>query len=754
MKRTKTRSEDQLIKEVCDLSKRVAELQDWKAEHVSIEESLRESESLFRTLVEKAAVGVYLIQNSRVEYVNQAAADIFGCDVSELSGKRSKLPIFADDWPTVEENLRKRVTGEVDTINYQFRGVRRDGVIVWLEAFGSSMEYKGRPAVIGTLTDITDRVHAERESRLQRQRFEILSEHAPYGLAMVSKDGEFKYVNPKFKEIFGYDLQDILNGRQWFNMAFPDPIERHTAISAWIEDIEKSGSGDTRTRTFRVTCKDGSEKTILFGPVRLTNSDHLMTCEDITESYRIEELLKKSEAKLRASHAQFQAFMDNGPIIAFMRDNQGRYVYVNRQFLSNNNLSSAQVLGKTANEIFPEEMARKATKEDLNVMESNATVASVESLVGHRGVQRDWWLIRFPVKDADGRRFLGGVGLDLTERIKAQRALEVSEARFRYIYENLPIMVHSADRDEVIRNVNRKWLSHMGYNREEVVGRSLDDFIFRDPDPVAERSLLRSQLWAKGIASNVQRQYVKKDGSIIDVVLDSIIMDDPVLGMVSLTTVHDITGLKQAEEQIKKSLKEKEVLLSEINHRVKNNLQVISSLLKLQSRQVSQASYSHMLHETQNRLYTMALIHEKLYQSGNVADLEVESYLKSLVANLFYLYGAKSSQIEPTIDAQGLHIGADKADPLGLIANELVSNCLKYAFPDGRQGIIRISLTLDSNEFQFTVSDNGVGLREDFDPFNVKTLGLHLVHTLVQQLQGVMTVKRTEGTEFRIRFPS
>ena len=879
MKITKARSGDQVAKEVSELRKRVAELEERKAEHVPIEASPGESEHLFRMLVERAAVGVYVIQNGRLIYVNQASVDILGYDVSELSGKSAKFPIFAEDWPMIEENLNKRLSGEVDTINYQFRGIRKDGTVIWLEVYGSTMVYKDRQSVIGTVTDITDRVQAERELLLERQRFEILSEHAPYGLAMISDEGEFKYVNPKFKELFGYDLQDIPNGKQWFNMLFPSPSERRTAISAWLSDMDKSRPGEPRPRTFEIVCKDGLKKTVHFMPVQLDNGDHLMTCEDITErkkaedelreserkyrdlfdgapvgifqstidgrllsvnpAYarmyghasaeqaaqeidnvaeriyvepgrrnklidlaliadgfvkaenqyrkkegslfwgqlyfrlvrdrdgevkhlegfveditdrkRAEEGLRKREAELRASHAQFEAFMDNSPLIAFMRDDQGRYVYVNRLFLSNNNLSSSQVLGKTADEIFPAEMAHKVTKEDLNVVESNTTIASVESLVDHIGDQREWWLIRFPVRDADGLRYLGGVGLDLTESIRAQKALEASEARFRQIYERVPIMIHSADRDGVIRNVNRRWLSHMGYDREEVIGHSLDDFIIGEPG--AEPGLVRSQLWAKGTTSNVQRRYVKKDGSIIDSVLDSIIIDDPVLGRVSLTAVNDITALKRAEDEIKKSLEEKEVLLREINHRVKNNLQVMSSLVRLQARQITAESCNQALQETQNRLQTIGLIHEMLHQSRNLAHIDVEGYLKRLIANLFSLYGAKSSQIETTIDAQELRLGVDKADPLGLIANELVSNCLKYAFPAGRKGIIRISLAVESNEFQFMVSDNGVGLRKDFDPFNAQTLGLVLVNTLVKQLNGVMSVKRTAGTKFLIRFP-
>ena len=750
--KAKTTPEDELNKEVCELRKRVAELEDWKARHTLIEDSLRESENLFHRLVEKATAGVYVIQDGKIEYVNPAAEYTFGYEVSELSGKSSKFPIFPEDWPLVEENSRRRLSGEVEAIKYQFRGVRKDGAVIWLETFGSVMEYQGRPAIIGTLTDITDRVQTERDLRLERQRFQVLSEHAPHGLAMISKEGEFNYVNPRFKELFGYGLQDIPVGIQWFNMAFPDLTEKPATICTWLKELEECEPEMPMSREFDITGKDGLKKVVRSRAVQLDNGDHLMTCEDITERKKEKEALIKREAELRASYAQFQAFMDNGPIIAFMRDDQGRYVYVNKVFLNINKFSSAQVLGKTAYQIWPEEMAYKVTKEDINVLESNVTVSTVESLVYHTGHERDWWLFRFPIQDADGRKYVGGVGLDLTQRIKAQKALEANEARFRQIYERVPIMIHSSDRDGIVRNVNSKWLSHMGYDRDEVIGRRLHNFLL--PDPALPEGTWRTELWANGIVSNVQRQWIKKDGSLIDVVLDAIIIDDPILGRVTLTAVHDITGLKRAEEQIKKSLEEKEILLREINHRVKNNLQIISSLLRLQSRQVPHDGYSLMLRDTQNRLYTMALIHEKLYQSKEVIQIDVEPYLRSLVAHLFYLHGARSSRIEPIIEAYGIQLKVDKADPLGLIANELVSNCLKYAFPRDGKGVIRIALSLESHEFEFVVSDNGVGLGDDFDLSNVETLGLHLVTALVRQLHGVITVKRTEGTEVRIRFPA
>jgi len=216
----------------------------------------------------------------------------------------------------------------------------------------------------------------------------------------------------------------------------------------------------------------------------------------------------------------------------------------------------------------------------------------------------------------------------------------------------------------------------------------------------------------------------------------------------------EITSRQQAESQIKASLKEKEVLLKEIHHRVKNNLQIISSLLKLQSRHTDNSQTLEMFKESQSRIRTMALIHEKLYQSNDLARVNFAEYIVNLAANLFRSYELNSSQIKPLINVENIFLEIDVAVPCGLIINELVSNSLKYAFTAGTPGEIRIELYADnSRDLALIVSDNGVGLPEGLDWQNLKSLGLQLVNNLVEQLGGTVKLNRNHGTEFRIIFP-
>jgi ammonium transporter len=216
-------------------------------------------------------------------------------------------------------------------------------------------------------------------------------------------------------------------------------------------------------------------------------------------------------------------------------------------------------------------------------------------------------------------------------------------------------------------------------------------------------------------------------------------------------------ALQKATAKTEASLKEKEVLLREIHHRVKNNMQVISSLLRLQSSNVKDEHQIEMLKESQNRIKAMALIHEKLYRSKDLANINFNDYIKNLVNDLFLSYKVSTGRVSLKMNIEAVSFGIDTAIPCGLIVNELVSNSLKYAFPKGKDGEIKISLhriaDLKSNMFELTVSDNGAGIPEDLDIRKTESLGLRLITNLAEsQLQGKVKLNRNKGTEFQIKF--
>jgi two-component sensor histidine kinase len=210
---------------------------------------------------------------------------------------------------------------------------------------------------------------------------------------------------------------------------------------------------------------------------------------------------------------------------------------------------------------------------------------------------------------------------------------------------------------------------------------------------------------------------------------------------------------QKAEQEILKSLKDKELLLREIHHRVKNNLAVISSLLYLQSKKTQNQEVLDALLESQMRIKSMVLVHEKLYRSKDLSSINYAGYIQSLATTLFRSYGYDSKKIKLELDVKELYLDTDSATNLGLIINELISNAVKHGYPDGREGKVTISMNVDDRGvYTLMVKDDGKGVPPNFDINGTDTLGLKLVSTLVEQLEGTLQVESNEGTCFKIQF--
>ena len=360
------------------------------------------------------------------------------------------------------------------------------------------------------------------------------------------------------------------------------------------------------------------------------------------------------------------------------------------------------------------------------------------------------------VSHLESRRQLIHSAMQQSERLRAQDELRSSEERLRQLAENLHqiFWMSSVDMKEIL------YISPAYY---EIVQRTCAS-LYQQPESWLEAihpldleyvsAAIENQMRANS-SYNVEYRIIRLDGTIRWLWARTFPVRNPQGAIYRLAGIaEDITQRKQTEQQIQASLKEKEILLQEIHHRVKNNLQVIYSLLNLQSGYIKDEQALQSFKESQNRIKSIALIHENLYHTNNISQINFAEYVQELVVNLFYAYGVNSAVISLKVNVEDILLSVDKAIPCGLIINELVSNCIKHAFPLGRSGEVCVFMIRpnQNNKVTLTVRDNGVGFPKNIDFRNPESLGLQLVNTLASQLKGKIKLNCNKITEFKLEF--
>ncbi len=365
----------------------------------------------------------------------------------------------------------------------------------------------------------------------------------------------------------------------------------------------------------------------------------------------------------------------------------------------------------------------------------------------------------FPVElrisrfDYRGRGVNTVVARDISERLRSEESERQASRELAAVYERYQKVVENASdlvlliQDGLIRYSNPMMSEITGYDRDEIEDKPFLDFVHPDDrDILLERYM--KNVGGERFPRAFDYRIVHRSGEVRSVMVKGTTIE---LGSkpAMLYFISDITDRKRAEEMVRKSLAEKEILLKEIHHRVKNNMQVISSLLSLQAGAIRDPAVEEAFKVSQNRVKSMALIHEHLYQSENLSEIDFRQYAISLVRNIMNMYS--SNRIDTRVNVDGLKLDIDRAIPCGLIINELVSNCVKHAFPDRRRGRIDVNMKeLAGGGYELVVADDGIGGVEE--TWKCETLGMRLIRSLITQLRGSIRVESCAGTRVTIRF--
>ncbi len=477
----------------------------------------------------------------------------------------------------------------------------------------------------------------------------------------------------------------------------------------------------------------------------------------------------------KRSVEQFRLAIEAAPTGMLMMDSTGAIVLVNVQVEKLFGYPRAELLGQRIEMLVPERF--RARHPDFRRAffgdPKSRSMGAGRELYGLRkdGTEIPIEIGLNPLQTPEGSFVLSSV-VDITER---KRSVE----QFRLAIEAAPTGMLMMDQDGKIVLVNVQVEKLFGYPRDELLGRQIEMLVperFRARHPDFRRAFFGDPK-SRSMGAGRELHGLRKDGTEVPIEIGLNPLQTPE-GNFVLSSVVDITERKRADQErenllgqlrtlnadleqrvsertseLRATLREREVMLQEIHHRVKNNLQVISSLINMQIRQFDDRSSRDALEECQTRVQAIALIHEKLYQSKDYARVPFSEYARSLVANVFEATGQSPNAVALQFSMEDLPLGVDKAIPCGLVLNELITNALKHAFPNGRRGIVRVDLRRDDGCLVLTVADDGVGMPADFDHLTSSSLGMSLVHTLAEQLEGEVTIVRDGGTLFRVRFP-
>lgn len=335
-----------------------------------------------------------------------------------------------------------------------------------------------------------------------------------------------------------------------------------------------------------------------------------------------------------------------------------------------------------------------------------------------------------------------------------RKKLEKTSKRYADFYDHAPVGFFTLDKNGTIHDVNLTAAKQLGLEKEDIIKSRLYNYI-AEQDKDTFFIHLRNT-FEKQTHQACELNIKKKDGGVFAAQIESAaVADEENKIRICRTTITDVTTRKQVEEQLKFSLRDKEILLQEIHHRTKNNMQVISSLLTLQAAHSSNKNIEEILEETRRRIHAMALVHQKLYLSKDLSRINLREYIFELVNYLKQSYNIiPSNKISLKMDLENIFLLIDTAIPCGLILNELISNSLKHAFPLDKTGEISIKLdTTSENEIELQVSDNGVGIPEGFDFKQQSTLGMKLIFNIAEhQLGGTVIFENNTGVKCNIRF--
>lgn len=684
-------------------------------------------------------------QNGRIRDWSDGATQIFGRSFSEIIGKN----LFeADLMPEhLRDEARKKVMGFLNRSRSYFMieadHTTKEGETIYCMWHNAAVyDQSGKLlSIFSMVEDITEKKEAEIRLKQSEERFRVLSDGSLVGIFML-QDEVFRYVNPRFCEIFGYLEDELLLKKDFLDLVHPEDCH----ILRKLREQWRSREIDSFEEDVRMEDKNGQLYHIrIYASKIFLDGDPALIGVIVDRTKQVE-----ATQKYKTSVDSYRDLFDSIGDSIFIHDSTGMFTEVNRTALETFGFDRRELIGHG-----PEVIAAPG-KVDME-----QSYDYLDKAMNGEPQLFEWWArkkngeifpteIRLTPGTYFGEKGVIAIVRDITEQYEKKEELRISEEFFRQLFQNAPVGIALLDENQNVQRVNRAFESIFGYTFEELEGEQVDAMIAPD-DRIEEARELSAR--TEPFEFTTIRQ--TKAGRNIDVLIYGVpvVVDGKTRAIYGIYV--DITERMAAQEKIRQSLDEKVVLLSEIHHRVKNNLAVITGLLELQYQSTDSSSAQKVLLDSQLRVNSMALIHEKLYQHETLSSINFDSYIKDLTGVIEDSHNRGQNSVALDINAERVQLAITQAIPCGLILNEILTNTYKHAFPKHFEGDPRISITMlrnRDNRILMRIEDNGVGLPDDFEKVNRSSLGMTLISTLSRQLEAKMDVRNEKGTCFEFVF--
>ena len=704
------------------------------------------------------------LKNKKITYVNPALKETLGYTFEDFNSLGLENFISLDDQESLIAFIKELRMGHYSEKSFTFRGKHMQGHYLWLQAKISLItdEFSQKSTLIGNVRDVNEEKIKQDQLIASEKRFrEVLKNAQDVSYRLNLKTGQFDYISSVIEQSTGYSLKEI---------SYPflqNKIKKEDLINSRLESdkiLSETTACVVPMETIgRFLCKDNTIKWFSdkFTYHRDEQGNPLFTVgtlRDITYSMRQIDDIKRSEAR-------FKEILEGTASISYhLNLISGEYEYISPVMEKISGYKQEMITHQfVLSHIHPEDVKRNMA--ELTYHLANSKSSRVDLVQDARFLCKNgeykWFRDALTYVRNEKGTPIASIGSiqDITESKKVNLPLKESERQFRDVLE------HSSDAAYKFDSINKKYeyLSPVvekifGFTHEEILSMSQEEVTslihpedlpkFRFPEESIEvdpRLQLSHSLEYRSKSKNGEYFWIGDNHTVF--------RDEAGISQYIIGSLRNISDIKNREADLRRTVNEKNILLKEVHHRVKNNLQIISSMLNLQTGYYKDPEFLRIVENSKNRIESILVVYESLYKSENFESINFNQFIPKLIENIFRSYHIGSDQVQKVVDIGKISLNLSQSVPITLIFNEIISNSLKYAFPNNSKGKISVEFKTNPENFILTISDDGIGMLEKTDINKPRTFGLQLISILSTQLKGTLALNIDPGTQYILKFP-